>query len=188
MNNAIDNIHARRSVRMFQDKAIPKDILNELIKAGNAAPTGSNAQPWRFVVVQDKATRQKLAELSIPKVEKWMESYANEAFKTLRKRLVSQNPDTVYYGAPLVVFVIGNGRMASNDCPMVCENMMLAARSLDIGSCWVLFGQLVCDEPEVKQLLELKEGESIFGPIIFGYPKGDFPKAPPKKEPIVKII
>jgi nitroreductase len=188
MNEVLNNIYSRRSVRMFQDKEIPKEVIDELIRAGNAAPTGSNAQPWRFVVIRDKDIRNKLAEMSVPKVEKWMEKYANEQFKVLRKRLAGREKDTTYYGAPLIVFVIGLGRMASNDCPMVCENMMLAARSLDIGSCWVLFGQLVVEEPEIKQMLELKDGESVYGPIIFGYPKGDFPKAPPKKEPSVKII
>jgi nitroreductase len=117
-----------------------------------------------------------------------MESYANEQFKVLRKRLASKNPDTVYYSAPAVVFVIGKGNTAAFDCSMACENMMLAARSMDIGSCWVYFGQLVIDEQEVKNMLELKEDEKVFGPIIFGYPKGDFPASPPKNEPVIKYI
>jgi nitroreductase len=188
MNEINKNIHDRRSVRMYDDKPIPNDILNEIIKAGNAAPTGSNAQPWRFVVVEDKGTRAMLATLSIPKVDKWIEKYANEQFKVLRKRLAGRNADTTYYNAPAIIFVIGKGPVANSDCPMVCENMMLAARSLGIGSCWVYFGQLVCDEPEVKQMLELTEGEAVFGPIVFGYPKGEFPKAPPKKEPVIKRI
>jgi len=188
MNEVIKNILDRRSVRIYQDKPVPKEALEEIIKAGNAAPSGSNAQPWRFVAVQAKDTRQKLAELAAPRVEKWMETYANEMFKALRKRLASRNSDTVYYGAPAVVFVIGSGNMSAHDCPMVCENMMLAARSMGIGSCWVLFGQLVIDDPDVKKMLELKDDEKVYGPILFGYPKGDFPQSPPKKDPVVKWI
>ena len=188
MNEVLDNIFARRSVRMYQDKAVPKEILDEIIKAGNAAPSGANAQGWRFVIVQDKGMRQKLAELAAPRVEKWMEQYSNQTFKTLRKRLSAKNTDTVYYGAPVIVFVIGSGNMAPYDCPMVCENMMLAARSMGLGSCWVLFGQLVIDEPEVKKMLELKDDEKVYGPILLGYPKGDFPQSPPKKDPVVKWV
>ncbi len=188
MNEAIKNIHERRSVRMYKDQAVEKEFLEEIIKAGNAAPSGSNAQGWRFVVIQDKETRGKLAALAAPRVEKWMEKYANATFKTLRKRLSSQNADTTYYGAPVIIFVIGSGNMATFDCPMVCENMMLAGRSLGLGSCWVLFGQLVIDDDEVKKMLELKDDEKVFGPIIFGYPKGDFPQSPPKKEPVVKWV
>ena len=188
MNEVMENIFTRRSVRMYQDKAIPKEILDEIIKAGNAAPSGANVQAWRFVIVQDKETRKKLADLAAPRVAKWMEQYSNETFKTLRKRLTAQNPDTVYYGAPAIVFVIGSGNMAPYDCPMVCENMMLAARSLELGSCWVLFGQLVIDEPEVKKMLELKDDEKVYGPILLGYPKGAFPPPPPKKEPVAKWV
>ena len=188
MNQVMENIFSRRSVRLYSDKEIPREILEGIIKAGTAAPSGSNTQAWRFVVVQDKATRQKLAALSAPKVEKWMEKYANEQFKVLRKRLAAKDPDTVYYSAPVIIFVIGKGNTASFDCSMACENMMLAARSMDIGSCWVLFGQLVIDEPEVKAMLELKDDEKVFGPIIFGYPKNGFPQSPPKNEPVIKWV
>jgi nitroreductase len=188
MNEVIKNIHERRSVRVYQDKPIPKGTLDEIIKAGTMGPTGSNAQAWRFVVIQDKATRDKLAEMSVPLVDKWIEKYANEKFKALRKRLTSKGADATYYGAPVIIFVIGWGNSAAFDCSMACENMMLAARSMDIGSCWVHFGQLVVQEPEVKAMLELKDGESVFGPIIFGYPKGDFPQPQPKNDPVVKWI
>ena len=188
MSEVMDNILNRRSVRIYQDRPLPKSAVEEIIKAGNAAPSGANTQNWRFVAVQDAGTRKKLAELSKPRVEKWIEQYANEQFKALRKRLATQDADTTYYGAPLIVFVVGMGEMASYDCPMVCENMMLAARSMGIGSCWVLFGQLVTDDAEIRSMLELKEGEKVYGPIIFGYPKGDFPKAPPKKGPAVKWV
>lgn len=188
MNQVTENIFSRRSVRAYLDKAIPKEILDEIIRSGNAAPSGMNAQDWRFVVIVDKETRQKLAKLSIPRLEKWLGKYANESFQERRRRIAAQTPDPIYYGAPAVVFVIGKGNMAPYDCPMVCENMMLAARSLGLGSCWVLFGSLVIDDPEVRKLLELRDEEKVFGPILLGYPKDGFPPSPPKKEPVVKWV
>lgn len=188
MNQVTENIFSRRSVRAYLDKAIPKETLEEIVKAGNAAPSGMNAQDWRFVVITDRGERQKLAKLAVPRLEKWLEKNANESFKERRRKISSEIPDPIYYSAPAVVFVIGKGNMAPYDCPMVCENMMLAARSYGIGSCWVLFGSLVIDDKEVRKLLELKDEEKVFGPILFGYPKDGFPPPPAKKEPVVKWV
>ena len=71
---------------------------------------------------------------------------------------------------------------------MVCQNIMLAAYSFGIGSCWVGFGQMALEDDEVKEALEIKENERVFGPILLGYPKGGFPEAPKKKAPVVKWI
>lgn len=188
MNKIIENINNRRAVRSFLDKPIPEKLIQEIINAGNMAPSGSNVQPWRFVIVQNDSFRQKLVENSVPKYKKFLES-ASEEFRERRRKRDETTKDPIYYSAPLIIFVIGTkGMTAELDCPMVCENMMLAARSLDIGSCWVLFGSFPVDNEEIKQAIELKDGEKVFGPIIFGYPSDGFPAAPDKKPPVVKRI
>ena len=187
MNSLIETIKQRRSVRSFESRPIPKEALNAIINAGNMAPSGCNAQGWRFVVVTDKIFRKKLAELALPRYKKWMEK-SGETLKEMRKEIDEKVGDPVYYDAPAVLFVIGSGMTAGLDCPMVCENMMLAARSLGIGSCWVYFGQLVLDDPGIRKSLELKQDENVYGPILLGYPKGDFPEPPLKKDPVVKWI
>ena len=65
--------------------------------------------------------------------------------------------------------------------------MMLAAASLGLGSCWVGFGAMVADDQDVRSLLELQSGDSIYGPILLGYPNVHPPR-PPKKDPKVKWI
>jgi nitroreductase len=188
MNNSVmETIMSRRAVRSYQDKPIPKDILNEIIEAGNASPSGMNVQAWRFVVVQDKKIREKLVKLSLPKVEQWLGDKA-EPVRTRRRKMAQEMGDPIYYEAPAIVFVIGSGNMMNYDTPMVCENMMLSARSFGLGSCWVLFGSFAAEDPEIKKLLELKDGEKVFGPIIMSYPKGEFPDAPSKKPPVVKWL
>jgi hypothetical protein len=57
--------------------------------------------------------------------------------------------DPVYYSAPAVIFVIGSGLYASDSCPLACENLMLAALSLGLGTCWVKLGSLITDNPEI---------------------------------------
>ncbi len=189
MNNVIEAILKRRSVRDFESSPLSKKDVSAIIDAGNAAPSGCNAQGWRFVVVQDKAFLKKLANLALGRYKKWMDKNASPELKEMRKDRDNSTDDPVYYHAPLVVFVVGSHGMTRDmDTPMVCQNMMLAARSLGIGSCWVFFGQLVLDDPEVRNVLELKEGEKVYGPILFGYPKAGFPESPPKKEPMIKWI
>ncbi|MDD5687582.1 MAG: nitroreductase [Elusimicrobia bacterium] len=187
MNSVIETIKKRRSVRHYDSKPIPKDILEIIIDAGNLAPTGGNAQAWRFVVITDEKFRKKLTTLALPRYKNWMTN-ASQSLKEMRKVIDDSVEDPVYYSAPVVVFVIGTGMTSDCDCSMVCENIMLSARSFDIGSCWVFFGQLVRDEQEVRKALELKESEKVYGPILLGYPKGDFPDSMPKKKPEIKWI
>lgn len=187
MNPVIDTIMKRRSVRFYKDKPIPRDQMEAIIKAGNYAPTGAGTQMWRFVVVEDAQFRKKLAKLAFPRYKKWMEN-APEMLKILRDKIDSEVEDPVYYSAPAIVFVIGSGVTSDLDCPMVCENMMLAAKSLGIGSCWVYFGQLVLDDPEIRETLGMKENEKVYGPIIMGYPEENLPERAPKREPLVKWI
>jgi nitroreductase len=188
INKVIDTIMNRRSVRVYEARPIPRDVLETLIEAGNMAPTGGNVQNWRFVVVESDEFRKKLLALGIPRYRKWMER-APESLVEMRKEIDEKVSDPLYYDAPAIVFVIGWGGTGGLDTPMVCENIMLAARSLGIGSCWVYFGQLPLDDPEIQAALEMKEGEQVYGPILLGYPRaGEFPASPPKKKPVVKWI
>lgn len=184
---AIETIKKRRSVRSYMQKPIPRDILKIIINAGNCAPSGGNAQGWRFVVVENERFRNKLSELVLPRYKKWMEN-APDGLKEMRKEIDANSEDPVYYNAPVIVFIIGSGMTADFDCPMVCENMMLAARSIDIGSCWVYFGQLVLDDQDIREELNLQEDEKVFGPILLGYPKSGFPDGPEKKGPNIKWV
>jgi nitroreductase len=189
MNPVIEVIRTRRSIRAYEPKSVPRDILNVIIEAGNEAPSAINTQPWRFVVVEDPKAKRKLLAAAMPTVKKITENVKSldpERYEAIKKRQ-AELPDPVYYSAPAIVFVIGNGMYAGHSCPLACENMMLAAHSLGLGSCWVGFGAMVTDDAEVRRLLELKEGDEIFGPILLGYPT-IHPPRPPKKGPNVKWV
>ena len=95
--------------------------------------------------------------------------------------------DPIYYSAPAMIFVIGKGTYADLSCPLACENMMLAAFALGIGSCWVALGSLLNDNEELMALLEMETDEKIFGPIIVGYPSGTT-EPPEKKGPVIKRV
>jgi nitroreductase len=187
MNPVMEAIKKRRSVRSYEEKPVPREILNAIIEAGNQAPSAMNSQPWRFVVVEQAELKKKLLGAALPHAKKILESVKEvdpERYAQIMKRY-NELPDPVYYSAPVVLFVIGSGRYADHSCPLACENVMLAAYSLGIGSCWVGFGSMVTDNKEVIQALDLAEGEKIYGPIVLGYPNV-FPDPPSKKPPVVK--
>lgn len=189
MNAVIEAIRKRRSVRSYQAKPIPRDIVNAIIDAGNEAPSAMNSQPWRFVVIEDSGVKKKLLSAALPNARKILGMVKESdpvRYEAITKRL-NELSDPVYYSAPVIVFVIGSGRYAHHSCPLACENMMLAAHSLGVGSCWVGFGSLVTEDDEVKRILDLKEDEAIFGPILLGYSEGH-PERPQKREPAVKWV
>lgn len=189
MNAVLEAIKNRRSVRSYRSTPVSRDLLQTVIDAGNEAPSAMNSQPWRFVVVEDAAAKKALLGAALPQAKKVTELVKDidpDRYEMIKKRY-AELPDPVYYSAPAVIFVIGNGRYAAHSCPLACENMMLAAHAAGLGSCWVGFGAMVTEDPKVRELLEMQEGDEIFGPILVGYPQGDPPR-PQKKEPRIKWI
>jgi nitroreductase len=188
MNPVIEAIKSRRSVRSYEDKPVPREILQQIVDAGNEAPSAMNVQPWRFVVVADAEFRKRLAEAAAPLGKKYFESFKerNPARYEMAMKRFAELKDPIYYSAPAIVFVIGPASGA-DDCPMACLNMMLAAYSFGLASCWVRLGSLSSDAPEILQRLGLKSDEKIYGPILLGYPTG-WPDRPAKREPSITWI
>lgn len=177
MNFVLEAIKNRRSTRAYEQKTIPREIINQIIEAGNQAPFTSitRSQPWRFVVVENQKFKQELLQTAMPFWKQMIEPMKQtepEIYKmaTSLYDAMDEPKDVIYYNAPAIVFVIGP---ADNPFSSVfaCQNMMIAAQSLGLGSCYVGFGGMVKGNPEVVQALELEDDEAIFGPILLGYPK-----------------
>lgn len=182
MNEVLKTIKERRAIRSYKDQPVPKEIIEVLIDAANNAPSAMNSQPWRFVVVTNKEFHNKLVETAVPNSLQIIEMVkeTNAARYEIIKKRYKELKDPVYYSAPVIIFVIGIGMYADMSTPLACQNIMLAAKSLGLGSCWVQFGSLVLDNEEIKNKLQIKNEEKIFGPIIVGYPK-EIPQSPVKK-------
>jgi nitroreductase len=206
-NPVIEAIKNRRSVRSYEPRPVPRDIINTIIQAGNQAPSRGREeevggkkvfsfQPWRFIVVQDLKFRQKLVQTTLPfwksMTESMKETHPGIYEKVMMQYQAMPEPkDMVYYSAPVILFVIGPTGYAVS-CALACENIMIAATSLGLGSCYVGFGAMVKGDADVVEALELAEDEQIYGPILLGYPK-DEPSAlagirAKKKDPIIKWI
>jgi nitroreductase len=194
MNAVLETIRDRRSIRSYKASPVPRETLETILRAGGQAPFFNGA--WdirpcgRIVVAEDEGFRHRLLQAALRTYEKWKASTPDDhALKSVRRELgVLDASDPVYYHAPVVVFVIGAGGVAPTSCNLACHNIMLAAKSLGLGSCWVAFGSFVRDDPEIAEALGLTEDEKIFGPIVLGYPDDD-PAPPPRlEEPVVKWI
>ena len=204
MNQVIEAIKSRRSTRVYEPKPVPKDIVKTIIEAGNQAPFTSitRSQPWRFVVVQDSEFKQKLFQTAFPfwkSATDGMKEKHPEIYKmaTCLYDAMDEPKDVIYYNAPVIIFVIGPATGGAISCALACENIMIAATSFGLGSCYTGFGAMVKGNAEVVKALELNEDEQIYGPILIGYPKKTPTAAvsdalekigPIKKEPITKWI
>jgi nitroreductase len=204
MNPVIEAINNRRSIRCYEQKPVPKEITKKIIEAGNQAPFTSitRSQPWRFVVVENPEFKQKLFQTAFPFWKKsidGMKEHYPELYKmaTCLYDAMDDPKDVIYYNSPVIIFVVGPATGGAVSCALACENMMIAAQSLGLGSCYTGFGSMVKGNPEVVQALELKDNEQIYGPILLGYPKVNPSTAvanaletigPNKKDPKVKWV
>ncbi len=180
MNPVIKNIRQRRSIRRYTQKPIPKNLIEEIIGSGRYAPSSHNSQPWRFVVITSKS---KIKELS-DHIKKWFRLRSqlgnivglfNKKIKqelgAAKQRVITEQ-DLFFYDAPLLILVCAKpGRFSNVNCACAAQNMMLAARSLGIGSCWVGFADMVINKDRaLMDELGVPKECKVFVHLIFGYP------------------
>ena len=185
MNDVFENIYLRRSVRDYKPNDVPDDIIRELIKVGTYAPSAGNKQPWRFVVIKN---REMIARLSGRAKKLWLDTVgekSNPDVKMLANAM--KMPEfNIFYNAPvlILIFVAPGAFSPQDDCAAAAENMMLAARSLGISSCWIGFGMPLGSDEAVLQELKVPEDHRLMAPLIFGYPVKDVQIAPQRKEDV----
>jgi nitroreductase len=177
--DAIECIQTRRSVRDFSDKKVPKEIIQKLIDAAVMAPSAMNRQPWQFVVIEGKEKLGHFAEIAYEQLQIMVKA------ENMPLRL--KGPEAIFHNAPCVILICGDKdwRWLKEDCNLAAENLMLAAHSMGLGSCWIGFAKGLNNDAEAKQELGIPENLLIAVPLIVGYPKNELPK-PPKRE--VKIL
>ena len=173
MNETLRTLRERRSVRSFLPDPIPEDILDAILDAGTWAATGKNQQSPVMVVVRDKETIDYMERLNAA--------------------AMGQTGTHPFYGAPMVVVVLADGDNYNwlRDGSLVMGNLMNAAHSLGIGSCWINRCQEVFDTPEGKALLAkwgLSGNYRGVANCILGYPDGPFPAPKARKADYIRKV
>ena len=165
MNEVIKNILERRSIRKYKEKEVPEELIDEIVKAGTYAPSGMNRQSPIIVAITNKEIRDKLSKINA--------------------KIMGVETDP-FYGAPVVIVVLANKNVPTYiyDGSLVMENMMLAANSLGLGTCWIHRAKEEFETEEGKEILKKLgiEGEyEGIGNCILGYPDNEKNRRKTKK-------
>ncbi len=165
-----DLIRSRESIRSYDpNRPLTREILEKILDAGRLAPSAANYQPWKFLVIS-----------STPMLEKVRASYNNQWFKD----------------APHILIVLGLKNQAwvrgydgynsiETDVTIAMTHLILAAENEGVGTCWIAAYNPVI----LKEALNLKDNQVIFGITPLGYPKPGFRKAFSKKrKPLRDIV
>ena len=177
----------RRAVRDFEDRAVPLEIVQEIIQESCLAPSSMNGQTWRFIIIMDRAMIRRLSDES---KKNTLEQILEEP-ESSRRGLVSSLSDetfNVYYNAPCLVYIAGSKSSLRRieDSSLAACYFMFSAAARGLGTCWIGLGQNIKD-PNLRGVIGLPDDHEIVAPLILGYPK-NIP-APPKREArILKII
>lgn len=166
MENIIEVIKSRRSIKKFKPDMISKEIIEQIVEAGTYAPTGKNRQSPIIIAITNKEVRDKLSKLNA--------------------EILGTTKDP-FYNAPVVLVVLVDKTKDTYvyDGSLVMGNLMLAAHSLGIGSCWIHRAKEEFERPEGKEILKSLgiEGEyEGIGHCVLGYVDGEYPKTSPRKK------
>ena len=166
MNETMKTLIQRRSCRKYQKRQVDRDQLEQILEAGTYAPTGMGRQSPVIVAVQDPEMVAKLSAMNAA---------------------VMGSQSDPFYGAPTVLVVLADKTMPTYlyDGALVMGNLMNAAHSLGVASCWIHRAKEVFASQEGKALLAqwgLPETYEGIGNCILGYADGPLPEAKPRKE------
>ena len=180
-------IQDRRSIREYTAEPVSEKDLELILEAARQAPSGENAQPWRFVVVRDPGIRKKLgalagggsgrrftAEFVTKKMQERFSSLEDEAKKKAAfEKLTSGRVSAFLADAPVSIVVCGKKDVwdLPFDTSAAIENILLMVTALNLGACWVIAPCIdIRDEERIKGLLGIPEGFKAISIISIGHP------------------
>ena len=162
----MEGLLTRRSIRQYdQNKKVSREQIEQIIKAAQYAPSAHNRQPWEFLILEDKAV---LSEL--PKVQPWTTFVKNASCAIL----VCANTDVAFGRDD---DIRGHYSFGDIDCALCSQNLMLAAHSMGLGTCFCGVAPMDDTEQKFAQMFNLPQNIRPFGLIALGYPEV-LPKQP----------
>jgi nitroreductase len=176
-------ISGRRSARDFTDQAVDDETIWRLIDAAVQAPSASNEQPWTFTVVRDEALLDRVSDAA--KSYLLADLPAGPESEHRRASLMDDGFQ-LFYHAPALILISGSspGSWVTEDCALAAQNLMLAAYSIGLGTCWIGLAQDYLNTAAGKRALGLPSSWVPIAPIIVGYPKVQTPRVARRKPEI----
>lgn len=168
----INEIRTRRSIRDYTDKPVEDEKILQLLESARLAPSGSNTQPWHFIVVKSESGREMLAEASHK--QKWMFSapVLIVCVGDIRCRIKDDADISLNENSPQEEL-----KQIIRDMSISVGHMMLEAQSLGLGTCWVAW----FTQENIRPLLNIPEDKYVVGILTVGYAK-EAPAARPRRQ------
>lgn len=176
MNDALKAIAGRRSLRKFKSGQISDAELQAIIDAGLQAPSGHNDQSWFFAVVQNAdlikeisdGAKEAMTHVPVPRIS---ELGRNEKYN-------------IFYDAPTAIVVAAKKDAVSPlaDACAAIENILIAAESLGLGSCWIGFVKFYFTKPERLKKFGIPDDYEVHYGIALGHKPDDLFLTPPVKK------
>ena len=209
MRDIIDVITSRKSIRRYKPDPVPDEMIDKILEAARWAPTGENYQPWRFIVVRNQETRNKIGDLSKigsgSRMTAWYcMGHMQKRFEKIKDPVKRERVLRFMYSgevsefckqAPLIIAVLGDLQVEAVDVPYdLCaatENILLEAHSLGLGACWV-HGSVATtrDAKKFKEILKIPTGMGEYKVVAFvaiGWPAEER-KHPRPKLPLEDLV
>ncbi|MBN1381316.1 MAG: nitroreductase family protein [Deltaproteobacteria bacterium] len=177
----------RRSIRNFQKKEVPIEVITDIIKEACLAPSARHSQPWRFSVITHKDTIKRLSDESKKNILAGIAVNPDSPHKAYEAAMHNERFN-VFWNAPCLVFIYGPKKhdYLDCDCALAAAYLMFAATERGLGTCWIGLGSHI-ENPELRKEIGLTEDDRIVAPIIIGYPKS-IPEPRDRAEPEVVFI
>ncbi len=167
----ISEIKTRRSIRKYSGQPVEEEKLLQMLESARLAPSGSNTQPWHFIVVKSESTRKKLAEAAHN--QKWMT--AAPVFivcvADIRSRIHEDVQISLDESSQQMEL-----KQIIRDTAIAIEHMVLEAEGLGLGACWVSWFK----QEDIRPVLNIPSDKYAVSIVTVGYP-GEQPKARPRK-------
>jgi len=180
-------LRSRRSIRQYKDKPVESEKIRRLLETAAYAPSGHNAQPARWLVIQDKPEVQRLAGLVVDWMQQVIKTQPELAKSLLLDSVVAaweQGKDRVLRNAPhlIIGYAPKDERRAPAAIVTAIAYIELAAPALGLGTCWAgyFFGACQLYDP-LQKALALPEGQAVYGALMLGYPKVKYHRIPLRK-------
>ncbi len=197
--NAVEDvIYRRRSVRAYKNKPVPEYLVRRILETGRYAPSAGNAQTWKFIVVQDPKMVEEMTDdvvkscqratkmldytepgkkIKGPMARFWQRMMPNSLHPIpfAAVKAIAEGDLGLWHGATTVIIILYDRRSPGKplvDVGIAGQNMVLAAHSFGLGTCWVGFVEFLAMMPKWKKRLGIRYPYKLAESIGIGYPLG----------------
>ncbi|MGD0230952.1 MAG: nitroreductase family protein [Syntrophorhabdales bacterium] len=187
---AVQFLRSRRSIRLYEERAVEKEKILRLIEVARYAPSAGNAQSVEWLVLEDRSEIRKIAGLTV----EWIRGFLKKdpglgiARPYLPRAVTAweSGRDPVLRGAPVVIVASAPAEAANGlvDLTLALSYLDLLAPTIGLGTCWagLLEGALL-SSPSLREIVGIPEGHPHHYPMMLGYPKAKYYRLPARKPP-----